>query len=618
MNQQLSNSDIAVVAIILNSLHENRAGIIEIKAQLSSQQNQLNQLAELQSSFAKQFNQGEKVSPIYFSNPAPIEDSPPIRPRIYASRKELSQSLLTHLTETDWLALVDGPGKGKTQLARDIAIASQLETKWISIQGERHSNPLAHFRDQLMSWLVNLSKQVNLWVPYFNGQIDSANIAQSIAQLNTNKGILVVDDLPPQGLLNEELDLIASIFSQCGVKILTTSQFPLTSTLHSKHKIVITDVPRLEQADFVDMLKCANAPDYTFKQRFIGLLMAEGITDRIPALASVTIDWLERNNWKLDAENFDSIMLGKPVEVARQATRNQILRLLESAPKELLYRLSLSHEPFNRQLALQIAQVTPSVQYAGENFERLTSPWLEKLSDDRFQVTSYLRSSGSDNLPKDVQKNVHNVIATYFLQGGSVHIDQVVSIARHLLLSEQYTDYAAFWVNFMVNGIKDSSQAKYAEQITLITYHYREAPWPEGVDLYWRVMFRAEQVRVRLLADGDATELNSDLDQLIASATVEHLSTTFVAHGILSVGLFGVKNQQANQIKFQHAIKFVQVARTMQNSQTETLLKESAEKNLFDLVNNMPDWVEEIFWLTASDLEGIEQKKFRTYANVGK
>lgn len=588
---------------------------------LSSQQEQLRQIQtytneqQIRLSVTNEENVkfGGALAPQHITS-IPFEDSIPTPPQIYAPRKNLVKNLLAEFTETKWLSLVDGPGKGKTQLARDIATESQLEIKWVSIQGELNSNPLAHFRAQLMSWLVKLSKDVNLWVPYFNGQINSADIAQRIANLNANKGILVVDDLPPQSLLNEELDLIASIFSQSGVKILTTSKFPLPSTLQSKHKIVMTDVPRFEQADFVDMLKCANAPDYAFNPRFIGLLMAEGITDRIPTLASVTIDWLERNNWKLDAENFDSIMLGKPVELARQTTRNQILRLLESAPKELLYRLSLSHEPFNRQLALQIAQVTPSIQYAGENFERLTSPWLEKLGDDRFQVTSYLRSSGSDNLPKDVQKNVHDVIATYFLQGGSVHIDQVANIARHLLLSEQYTDYAAFWVNFMVNGIKDSSQAKYAEQITLITYHYREAPWPESVDLYWRVMFRSGQVRVRLLAGGDATELNSDLDQLIASATAEHLSAAFVAHGILSVGLFGVKNQQANQIKFQHATKFVQVVRTMQNSQTETLFKESTEKNLFDLVTNMPDWIEEIFWLTASDLEGIEQKKLFLYA----
>lgn len=618
LNKQLDNSDMAVVALVLKSHHETQIEFTQLRKQLSSYQDQLNLIqasvhsqSVLQSAIAQRLSQFEGSHPSSFLTPIPPEDNPPTPPRIYAPRRKLVDSILEQWTQVGWIAFVDGPGKGKTQLARDLAVTSQLKMKWISLQGQYSSNPESHLRQQMVSWLISLSSDKGFWQRYIEGNLSNLDIAIHIVEHISDMPILVIDDLPPSDLfssLYSELDVFVSVFSRSKVKILTTSQFPLPPSFQTKYKVEVMCINPLEYDDFVDILKSVNAPDYALKPGFVGMLMADGITGGLPSLASVTIDWLKHKNWKLDGAGLDAILMGEPTETERQFGRNRILKMLADASKEFLYRLSILFNPFDRGLALKIASVAPPIQYPGESFERLTSPWLDKLNNGEYQVTPYLRSTGQDNLHVLVQKEVHELAAHYYLSKGTISIDQVSSIAGHFYAAGKYIDYANFLVDFMVNAIQDSKQAKYADQVTLVSRLFVGTEWPEALDLNWRIIFRTGQIKVRLLAGEDATELDIDLGKLIAEASVNNWWAVLFAHGNLGISLATLeKDKTAVLIQLQHAIGFVKMYRAVQSNPSKIVGETPTGARAQDILSGLPESIENLIWITALGLGGLSQ-----------
>ena len=115
-------------------------------------------------------------------------DVVPLQSSNYLVRKDLNEKLKEYLKSIVWLALIDGPGKGKTQLA--ISIYQDFKDPfrcWISL---RNQGNLAskHFREQIFRWLIQLKKQPDLWFPYIYGQIPFPIIIRTIAELVKQNG----------------------------------------------------------------------------------------------------------------------------------------------------------------------------------------------------------------------------------------------------------------------------------------------------------------------------------------------------------------------------------------------------------------------------------------------
>jgi len=74
-------------------------------------------------------------------------------------------------------------------------------------------------------------------------------------------------------------------------------------------------------------------------------------------------------------------------------------RLVDEIPSEgarsLAYRLSLTTEPFSRQLVLNLAQILPLLHMPGEAFECLVGPWIERIEEDNYRVSPLLQNEGN-------------------------------------------------------------------------------------------------------------------------------------------------------------------------------------------------------------------------------
>ena len=96
--------------------------------------------------------------------------------RFDLNRNNLIKEFKDVLDEYSWLAFVDGPGKGKTQLAASIyQTIIESPHKWISLRNKGNLTK-KHFRDQLVSWLAQSTGQVDVWILYISGLISFTEI----------------------------------------------------------------------------------------------------------------------------------------------------------------------------------------------------------------------------------------------------------------------------------------------------------------------------------------------------------------------------------------------------------------------------------------------------------
>lgn len=214
-----------------------------------------------------------------------------------------------------------------------------------------------------------------------------------------------------------------------------------------------------------------------------------------------------------------------PTEDLRAETRQIMLRTLEDGARELFYRLSLVYGEFPQSLAMRIASIEPSIQYPGDTFGTLVGPWLSQLEDGSYEVTPLLREAGQDNLPGDQTKTVHLVCADFYLED-VVAAEKAINVALHLWVAEDYQRHVMFLTSLLMS-VQTPLRARYFKWATWL--HTTGQAWPESVSLTARMVLRAFQIKVRVLAEEDAGDLIEDLEEMMQQATHEDSMGVFFA-----------------------------------------------------------------------------------------
>lgn len=518
----------------------------------------------------------------------PRPDSVPLRPVVYARREDLVRELGQNLAGVTWLALVDGPGKGKTQLARSIADDCGVKhTWWISLRGLEGTTARLHLEQQIALWLVQLNADEHLWDLYTRGLISVTHLAELVSESVGKDGLLVVDNLPDSledELLPHDLSSITTIFASHGTKLVTTGQWSLPPILQTNLGVALSIIkpPPFSRNDVLEMLQSAEAPDEIRKDGVISLIL--GSTGGHPSLVAASVHWLRQQEWRLREEEWIALLLGDPTEDVREHERRRMLRLLNDRLREFFYRLSLLRAEFDRTLALKIAAVSPPIEHPGECLDELTGPWLDRLEGGQYEVTPLLRGAGQHNLSEDAQKQVHRAAADHYLSQSVIDPSQALLVAVHLWGAGDYHGFALILIQLMVSAATPS-QAKHIEWATWVISPDME--WPTEIGLDLRIMLRAAQVRTRVLAGSDATKLDADLEQLIAEAGPDNSLALLFTY--MNTGPF--LNEIPAAIAMQRAIRGVRLLRDNQ------LIPEE----------DFPGKFEEIVWLPAVRLEGANQ-----------
>jgi tetratricopeptide (TPR) repeat protein len=516
-------------------------------------------------------------------------DSPPFPPSIYLPREELVRQINEDFQVSTWLALSGGPDKGKTQLVRAVTETSGIENaKWISLGSLEAAASFLHLDNQLVRWLMDLTGDKSFWYLYGNGEISFVQLVETIAEYVGGNGLLCVDNLPDPLLsevLFQRLTYVALIFASYQTKLLTTSQYSLPARVrdHLGTAVTVIDPPAFSENDIREILKVGNAPEEMVQDNVISIILAS--TSGLPALVAATVHWFRQHNWLLTIEDWQAVMIGSPTGDIRQQERRRMVRLLDDKSRDLLYRLTLLGTNFDRTLAHSVAVIEPAIEQFGECLDELTGPWIDRLTADQYQVTPLLKDAGQQNLSEETQKQVHKIAANHYLSQGKIDVVQAQKIAMHLWGSGDYQDFATFLIHLMLSIITPS-QAKYVDWATLIIPP--DGDWPSEIDLDRRIMLRAAQVRTRILARGDVSSLEAELEQLIAQAGPGNSPALVLAYAHTGpLLLSGVPTNTA----LQRAVKAVQLLRERQPISADAF----------------PGRFEELIWIPATRLKGLEE-----------
>ncbi len=517
-------------------------------------------------------------------------DKPPLAPAVCAQRSGAVAQLAEVLRSVTWLALVDGPGKGKSQLARAVAeLRSPPALCWVTLRGRGGIAAELHIEGQMVRWLAELKGGDRLSAGSQMRLHNLIHVAQLVSECAGEEGLLIVDDLPDpvdNRQVFEQLCWIAAGLAQNGASMLTTSQRPLPRSVMVDlgAAVHVTDAGSFTTADVLDMLESAGAQSRARTERISTLILTS--TGAHPSLIAATVAWLGERGWSLDEDTLTDLLKGGPGEPVRELERRRMLRLVDQPGRDLLYRLSLVEEGFDRKLALMVSAVSTPVADPGLLLDELRGPWVEDAGDDRLEVTALLRGVGRDNLPAETQKAVHGAVAEHYLSQGTVDASQAHWLAIHLWNAKQYVRFAGVLTHLMVSA-ETPAQAGYILWATALMSPSMD--WPDELNLDLRIMFRAAQVRTCLLAGREASVLDADLESLMSRAGAGNSAA--LIFGCLNAGaLLPVENLDP-ELAFQRTLRAVRLLRQ------EPIVSEQ----------DLPGRYEDIIWLAAFRLRGFAQ-----------
>lgn len=532
-------------------------------------------------------------------------DAPPYRPTIFVQRDTATKAFVGDFSSgTIWLALSDGPGTGKTQTAKSIVEISAVRFScWISLRGRRE--PRAYVHAHLALWLSNLTSNPNNLSLFIGGKQTLVDVAKQIASLVQDEGILVIDDLPdPQGnpTLYEALGQICAQFIPYRTKLITTGHWPIPPNLVADLPVRVTQIPPFTTADILTLLEQAGAPR-SLQSSSVGEFIRTG-TSGVPSLVAATIRWLRAQDWRLNKDDFLAIIQGIPSQEARRTNRERIISFLSNDQKRLLYRLSFLWHPFDVPLALSIASLAPSVEFAGECFESLINPWLEHLSNGKYQVTPVLKESGKSNIDDETVKQIYLAAVDEFLSRDSINVSDVATIAGYYFAAGDYEGFLSFLIQIMTHA-RTVERARYLDAAAFVTQLLPPGQaWPANVSRKLKIFFRTNQIRIGVLAGHDPASLDADLQGLLAVEPEDddEALPMFLACAETSVMLGFLEPIDALQRAF-HALRLMYSwgLDTLVDSQTHEVSVSGDDGSL---------QFEDMIWSVVFRLESIEEIDF--------
>jgi len=455
--------------------------------------------------------QGFQVSDIQI----PASDFPPQLTRPFIVPKSTLDELKAESAPT-WIAIVDGPSKGKTQIATYIASLSSGNIKWISLRN-KSTDYVRHFRNQIALWYVQLTNDYSVWTSFLVGSIPLENLAQLICRKIEPGSLLIVDDLPDpvdEEAIYGDLAIAASVLLSYQVNIITTGQRPIPPIIKDNLAYSLKEIacPRFTEVDVASLLEQAGAVEEFLQEKTITWITV--ITRGYPGLIMATIIWLKQRNWQYSAEVIDGLITGEPLKETLDFNRRFLVRSLSDLQKEMLFRISIAGEPIDKNIALEISRIEPSIQHPGEIIDHLTGPWIECSSNDEYRVIPLLENCGKDNLEFSIQQEVHRILVRHLLPDNVVKASKASAILNHLWLAKDYQRFADILLLLLLS-VQTKEEANYFDWAASILV---DVTWPSELNLNKKIMIRTGQIKLLSLADKNFRKHLIDLDRLISIA----------------------------------------------------------------------------------------------------
>ncbi|MEA2603039.1 MAG: hypothetical protein QOF89_4031 [Acidobacteriota bacterium] len=339
---------------------------------------------------------GSSISLLAYS---PVSGPPPLPPEL-AQRKTLVTKLGEALTKSGQLVLAGSTGMGKSTLGKLLSTSSWL---WANLRSEKAVN-----RSVLQMLMVLLSSR-----PKPEGVVFDDYTPEEIDE-NLFGGL--VYSLQAQGI-----PFIVTTSKALPSRLATTLGLPEASTVQ---------VPTFSDEETSEILLASGCPE---KRASSLAPLLNALTSGHPQLIHARIRDLQASNWQKRLEEL--LRTPKSEEEIRVEARNLLQRMPEGA-RVLAYRLSVVAQSFRRDQALAIASLPPAVSLAGEAFDILSGPWIERVTDQYFRVSPLLNKAADDIWDATEVRQLHRSLATVLWETKPLTPNEAAISFFHALLGE--------------------------------------------------------------------------------------------------------------------------------------------------------------------------------------
>lgn len=257
--------------------------------------------------------------------------------------------------------------------------------------------------------------------------------------------LMVLDDVEFGRISQFEREFIALIFAvtqRNGLVLITGIARP---PLHLLPKLWLPAdcevlVPYFDESEVIELLAAHGLSDSKQRDGWARVIFLS--TSGHPQLVHARARTLSAKGWP--HVSLSDLTKSEDIERVRTEARQRLLQEFPSEATRLLaYRLSVVIGVFSRQLALAVGAAPQAIQMAGEAFDHLVGPWIEREGEDRFRVSPLLGGAAENTLTPGEINAIHIAIARDYLNRHTLNQYEVGTAFFHAFMAKDLGTLAA-------------------------------------------------------------------------------------------------------------------------------------------------------------------------------
>ena len=168
--------------------------------------------------------------------------------------------------------------------------------------------------------------------------------------------------------------------------------------------------PPFNDSEVRDVLSAHGAPQTFLSNATVRLI--NGLSSGNSLLVTLSARYLLSKNWELGDAELDSLLQGDHTAGIADEVLVRIGSSLDTAQRDFLYRLALSVTAIEDTVAVQLAEVPPSISKPQECLATLMGAWVQRPAERMVTVSPVARSVAHGNLDKTTKRLCHRTLGT--------------------------------------------------------------------------------------------------------------------------------------------------------------------------------------------------------------
>jgi hypothetical protein len=284
--------------------------------------------------------------------------------------------------------------------------------------------------------------------------VDFRNVAPADSAMRLSQLLGELAAAPPMHLILDDLNeiddpavrdallrVLTSLRRRDCTAIVTTYRAPTKAVHHllAPEAAAAIEVPYLDESEVAELVVLAGGDS-----KYSGAVYRAAAGGH-PQLTMAALLHLKAANWSRAAI---TVVLGGqlPTELSaeRRAARQRLIAAFPADAQTLLLRTSLIRGGFERDLALAVAGLEPTVPLPGLVLDQLVGPWIEPYRRKRLRVSPLLEDAAEEVFSAADCRAVHRCIADWMVRGKDISVLDASAVLHHALKSEEGNFVLAF------------------------------------------------------------------------------------------------------------------------------------------------------------------------------